>query len=152
MTEQEPKIMAISLYQSWASLMALGAKCFETRSWGTKYKGLVVIHASKKLEFDSRDARFVKALHDAGIEDPFKLPLGVALAVGTLVDCYKAETVYPLISESERLFGNYAAGRVAWKFKDIKLFAQPLPIRGQQGLWEWKGPLPEFASSEGNPL
>lgn len=29
---------AISLWQPWASLMAVGAKRYETRSWGTLYR------------------------------------------------------------------------------------------------------------------
>jgi hypothetical protein len=145
MANEEPKIMVISLYQPYASLMALGAKCFETRTWGTKFTGQVIIHASKTLEYDWRDARFVQAMKEAGIDNPAKLPLGAALAVGDLVGCYKAETVYPAIGETERLFGNYAAGRVAWKFTNMKLFLQPVPIRGQQYLWEWKQPLPELA-------
>lgn len=139
-----PKIMALSLHQPYASLVAFGAKVFETRSWGTKFKGPVVIHATKTLEYNWRDAHFMQALHEAGIENPAKLPLGCALAVATLVDCYKAESVYPHIGDSERLFGNYAAGRVAWKFSDVKLFAQPVPARGQQYLWEWKADLPEL--------
>lgn len=143
MTDQEPKIMALSLYQPWASLMAIGAKMFETRTWGTKFTGLVVIHASKTLEYDSRDPKFMQAVHEAGIDNPQKLPLGMALAVGELVGCYKAESVYEHISDSERSFGNYAAGRVAWKFTNMRVFRNPIPIRGQQFLWEWKLPLPD---------
>lgn len=141
--EQEPKIMALSLYQPYASLVALSAKRFETRSWGTQFRGQVVIHASKTLEYDWRDAKFVAAMKEARIDNPAKLPLGAALAVGELVGCYKAESVWPHINETERMFGNYAAGRVAWEFKDVKLFVQPLPVRGQQYLWEWKLPLPD---------
>lgn len=140
----EPTIKVISLHQPWASLMARGAKRFETRSWGTKFRGLVVIHATKQLYVDLRDSAFMRAMHEAGIDDVNKLPLGCALAVGTLVNCYKAESVYPHIGESERLFGNYAAGRVAWEFADVRLFEKPVPVRGQQYLWDWSGPLPEL--------
>lgn len=143
MTEQTIKV--ISLHQPWASLMALGAKRFETRSWGTKFRGQVVIHATKQLYVDFRDAAFMKAMHEAGIDDVNKLPLGCALAVAELVNCWKAETVYPHISDSERLFGNYADGRIAWEFNNVRRFEKPVPVRGQQYLWEWTGPLPELA-------
>lgn len=139
----EPMIKAISLYQPWASLMVLGKKQFETRSWGTRYKGLVVICASKTLEVDWFNTSFIAAMRADGIDDPRKLPLGVALGIGELVGCYKAESVYPHISEHERLYGNYAAGRLAFEFKNVKLFSQPLPVRGQLGLWDWKQPLPD---------
>lgn len=143
MSDQTIKV--ISLHQPWASLMAVGAKRFETRSWGTKFRGQVIIHSTKQLYVDFRDAEFMRALRDAGIEDVNKLPLGCALAVGDLVNCWKAETVYPHISDSERLFGNYADGRIAWEFKNVRLFEKPVPVRGQQYLWEWTGPLPELA-------
>ncbi len=39
---------AISILQPWASLVALGHKKIETRSWNTKYRGELLIHASKK--------------------------------------------------------------------------------------------------------
>jgi len=39
---------AITLWQPWASLLATEAKQYETRSWATKYRGLIAIHAAKK--------------------------------------------------------------------------------------------------------
>lgn len=139
----EPIIKALSLYEPWASLMSMGKKKFETRSWGTKYRGLVVICSSKTLEVDWRNLPFIAAMREAGIENPNKLPLGCALAVGELVGSWKAETVYPHIDEAERLFGNYADGRFAFEFKNVKRFVKPLPVRGQLGLWDWKLPLPD---------
>lgn len=37
---------AITLWQPWASLLAHGAKKYETRSWATKYRGPIAIHAA----------------------------------------------------------------------------------------------------------
>lgn len=48
---------AITIWQPWASLLACGAKQYETRSWATKYRGPIAIHAAMK--------------------DPCKLPLSV---------------------------------------------------------------------------
>lgn len=42
------QIKAISLHQPWASLIAMGFKKFETRSWGTNYRGKLVICAALK--------------------------------------------------------------------------------------------------------
>lgn len=36
---------AITLHQPWASLIALGVKTVETRSWNTNYRGTLAIHA-----------------------------------------------------------------------------------------------------------
>ena len=38
---------ALTLTQPWASLVAIGAKRIETRSWSTPYRGLLAIHAAK---------------------------------------------------------------------------------------------------------
>lgn len=45
------KIKALTLYQPWATLIAIGAKKIETRSWDTKYRGPLAIHASKNEKF-----------------------------------------------------------------------------------------------------
>jgi activating signal cointegrator 1 len=37
---------AISIWQPWASLIAIGAKKYETRSWETSYRGPIAIHAA----------------------------------------------------------------------------------------------------------
>lgn len=39
---------ALTLHQPWASLIALGVKTIETRSWSTKYRGPLAIHAGKR--------------------------------------------------------------------------------------------------------
>lgn len=39
---------AITIWQPWASLLACGAKQYETRSWKTDYRGPIAIHAAQK--------------------------------------------------------------------------------------------------------
>ena len=43
-----PDLRAITVWQPHASLIAIGAKTIETRSWATKYRGPVLIHAAKR--------------------------------------------------------------------------------------------------------
>jgi hypothetical protein len=38
---------ALTLTQPWATLVAIGAKTIETRSWPTSYRGPLAIHAAK---------------------------------------------------------------------------------------------------------
>lgn len=40
----------ISLLQPWATLAVIGQKKIETRSWSTKYRGPLLIHASKRWD------------------------------------------------------------------------------------------------------
>ena len=42
------QIKAILLHQPWASLIPMGLKHFETRSWPTNYRGKLVICVAKK--------------------------------------------------------------------------------------------------------
>lgn len=88
----------LTLHQPWASLVALGVKTIETRSWSTSYRGPLAIHAGlRKPGFD--DMRTVVASHEAWnrwvaaghIERAschvLPGPLGAVVATATLVDC-----------------------------------------------------------------
>ena len=46
---------ALSLTQPWASLVAIGAKQIETRSWSTPYRGTMAIHAAKKFPMNAKE-------------------------------------------------------------------------------------------------
>lgn len=39
---------ALTLWQPWASLIAIGAKTIETRGWSTSYRGPLAIHAAQR--------------------------------------------------------------------------------------------------------
>lgn len=53
----------LTLTQPWATLVAIGAKRVETRSWSTNYRGPIAIHAAKGFPPEAR------ALCD---EEPFR--------------------------------------------------------------------------------
>ncbi len=44
---------ALSIKQPWASLIAHGIKDIENRTWATKYRGTIYIHASSKPSFNN---------------------------------------------------------------------------------------------------
>ena len=48
-----PPLRALTLTQPWASLIAAGAKHWETRSWRTRFRGELAIHAAR----NDRDGR-----------------------------------------------------------------------------------------------
>ena len=135
---------AISLLQPWASLIAIGAKRIETRSWSTKYRGPLAIHSSKG---------FTKLLRDLCNTQPFKsvltkagfnidnLPLGKIVATCELVDCIKMTPGFvDIVNHPELDFGEYAVGRYAWILKNVKQLDKPIPAKGALSLWEWEGP------------
>lgn len=46
---QGDEMKALTLTQPWVTLVAIGAKQIETRSWATKYRGPIAIHAGVGL-------------------------------------------------------------------------------------------------------
>ena len=140
---------AITLTQPWASLIAIGAKRIETRSWAPWHTGPLAIHAAKAFPREAQDLcmeqPFHSALHAGGIPSYVYLPRGVVVATCMLVNCIRVEDLTPLIgnpepSELERAFGNYDSGRWAWILADVVPLTPPVPARGALGLWEWSLP------------
>lgn len=133
-------VRALSLYQPWATLCAIEAKRFETRSWSTKYRGPIAIHAGLKFGWDEgvllTQEPFRSVLHQAGIYIPSQLPRGVILAVGELVACIRTDHIGTHIPAQERAFGDWSPGRYAWELTNMRLLETPIPARGYQGLWD----------------
>lgn len=90
---------AITIWQPWASLLACGAKQYETRSWKTDYRGQIAIHAAAKKPLElliNTDSDILKTMSQALFGHPFyqintefcKLPLGAIIATAELVNCW----------------------------------------------------------------
>ncbi len=138
-------VKAISLHQPWASLMAMGVKHYETRSWSTNYRGKLVICSAKKNTKQQRlnYEKLASILEIDLTQTPWdSLPLGKAIAVVNLTDCIKMTPEFiEAQSESEQLCGHWEPGRFAWKLDNIQPLSSPIPIKGQQGLWDVHLPL-----------
>lgn len=137
------RIKVISLWQPWASLIAFGAKEYETRSWAHKYRGRIAIHAAKTR--DNLTVVYQQPFYDALIgkgwySEPEDLPLGAIVAIAELTAIYRADELFPKISEQEQAFGMYGAGRFAWRLQNVKPLDVPFSIAGKQGLWDWDVP------------
>lgn len=141
----------LSLSQPWATLVAIGAKTIETRSWPTRYRGPLAIHAAKGFPAWAkeycRDSDFIDALElaypDTHIDHIIKaLPLGAIVATCTLDDCFLfAHESVAAIGEPERSFGNYDFGRYGFRLGNIRQLDAPIPARGALGLWNYEGAL-----------
>lgn len=88
-------VKALTLHQPWASLIALGVKTIETRSWKTDYRGPLVIHAAGRRptepvvgDFELVEYPKVREFFVIGPLSPRlrSLPLGAVVATCTLVD------------------------------------------------------------------
>lgn len=143
MRVEKVEIRALSLWEPWATLMRLGEKTVETRSWPTAYRGPLLICASKRrdlreLRDDLRHPAFRRVLVREGetlsacLE---RLHFGKAVAIVDLVECIPTEDALRLGHvDREASFGDYSSGRWAWRTTNLRAI-EPFPIRGHQGLW-----------------
>ncbi|MGN7284315.1 ASCH domain-containing protein [Shouchella rhizosphaerae] len=142
----------ITIKQPWATLIALGEKRFETRSWATKHRGPLAIHASKKVDVAALDYVAISSvLTKHGIYSRKDLPTGVVLATVDLVECHKITADYMsmydeekagtenglLIEGDEWWFGDYTEGRYAWELDNLNILSNPIPAKGQLSLWNF---------------
>ncbi len=111
----------LTVQQPWASLIVHGGKPWEFRSWPTRHRGLLAIHAGRC--FGGRQRRLcsepaIKPLLDAaGFDNPGDLPFGGILGMVRVIEC---------VARRE--------GGFAWRLADPVLLPAPVPYRGQLGL------------------
>jgi hypothetical protein len=149
---------ALTLTQPWATLVAIGAKRIETRSWRTSYRGRLAIHAAKGFPKWARDFTTDPVCYEAvrlhcaalGIDERLNgfpaYPVGAVLATCSLVNCIPTELTgrsefmgVPLegLTDQERAFGDFSDGRYAWILADVRMLPEPIPSKGALSLWEW---------------
>jgi len=147
-------VKALTLTQPWATLVAIGAKRFETRSWSTNYRGPLAIHAGKglgpvgglsglrRLCATEPFRRLLLEYEMADYSDPSLLPRGRIIATTELIGVsevcgYAIEPGGLGVrgAEHERSFGDYSPGRFAWVLRDV-VPVLSAPISGRLGLWD----------------
>ena len=137
---------ALSLTQPWATLVAIGAKRIETRSWYTNYRGLLAIHAASSFPWRVRllclEHPYIDVLIAGGIslrslKEPLPgFPRGAIIAVVDLVDCLETGEGFVAPPEPEWSFGDFSPGRFAWILENVCRLKKPLACKGMLGLWE----------------
>lgn len=137
----------ISIWQPYATLVVEGFKRFETRTWAPPQSVIgqrIGIASTKNIvpqqraEYDSED--FQLFYRDLNLPALDELPRGFLLGT-VLLDSYELITEEFLddITLEERAYGYHHLGDYAWRLKRPEKLAHPIPIRGAQGLYEWKG-------------
>ena len=129
---------AITLWQPWASLWLTGAKIHETRTWPTKHRGSLAVHAALRT---IRPGELSHELHlicqdYLGMDYAKNLETGAVLGVIELVDCVPTNGLIP-ISRQDIVCGDFSAGRWAWRRDNLVKFEKPINYRGRQGLWDF---------------
>jgi|WetSurMetagenome_2_1015567.scaffolds.fasta_scaffold49370_2 activating signal cointegrator 1 len=152
---------AMTLTQPWASLVALGAKNIETRSWTTAYRGPLAIHAAKT--FGVWKEAGIRAMFEQFPEFEIalqkqgwglnELPRSAMVATCQLVGIVRTEVLVEKhvhewtgsdgwgyrfeLTHDESIFGDYTPGRYAWLLADVRQLPIAYSARGALGLWEW---------------
>ncbi|WP_046233728.1 2-oxoglutarate dehydrogenase E1 [Paenibacillus algorifonticola] len=144
---------AITVWEPWATLLALEEKGFETRGWPTKYRGKIAIHAAKKIDRGACETEPIKSTLAKHGYTADNLPTGAVVAIANLSECWSVGEDYESgmptlyngaggttkrISLQEDKFGDYTQGRFAWEMSGVTRLQTPIPAKGQQGLWTWR--------------
>lgn len=122
----------LTIKQPWATLIVDGYKKYEFRSWKTKYRGKILIHAGLSLEKD---------MHKRFEEYNLKYDYGCIIGEAELVDCILVDEKFnkelrklnPLVYAKSSHVENYA-----WKLENIKKYDKPIYIKGKLGLWNYE--------------
>jgi hypothetical protein len=113
---------ALCVKQPWAWAIVNGHKPIETRTWITRYRGPLVIVASRSPD-RSMDEYRLKIPTD-------QMDYGKAVGIVHLAEC---RLMRP--SDAEAAMCELYDRACAWVFRDIRKIA-PFPVRGQLGLFE----------------
>ncbi len=122
----------LTIKEPWASLIINGYKKYEFRSWKTKYRGKILIHAGMSLEKDVAE-RFR--------EYNLEYYKGAIIGEATITDCILVDAKFneelrkinPLVYARSNHVETYA-----WKLENIKKYDKPIYIKGKLGLWNYE--------------
>jgi hypothetical protein len=121
----------LTIREPWASLIVNGYKKYEFRSWKTKYRGKLLIHAGSKLEKDMV-SRF--SLYNLDYK------MGYIIGEANLVDCILVDEDFNnrLLKENNIVYGkSNHVEKYAWKLEDIVMYKKPIRVKGKLGLWDY---------------
>lgn len=117
----------ISVQQPWADLIVSGYKDVENRTRRSHYRGPLLIHASQKVDKEGL-ADILAALTEAGDEEGVAFfsnpPTGAIVGLVNMIDCV---TEHP---------SDWFDGPFGYVLADPQLFDQPIPMKGQLGIYD----------------
>jgi hypothetical protein len=122
---------ALSVKQPWALLIVAGYKNVENRSWPTKFRGRIYIHAStSKGDMGPEIADWILRRLDKDKADAFsgmmRRPVfGAIIGEVDIVDCVQNHPSKWSI-----------AGQYQWVLDRPAYYVQPIPCRGALGLFK----------------
>jgi len=122
---------AITIKQPWATLIVKGYKKYEFRTWKTKYRGKILIHAGKGV-----DKKCLEKFKHLNLE----YPAGCIIGEVEITDCIELneETENKIIEENPLVYGHHKRREgYAWKLTNPKEI-EKIEMNGQLGLWNYE--------------
>jgi len=123
---------AISVKQPWASLIVSGLKDVENRTWPTKFRGKILIHASQKPVpggWKSLNPQQFQKIYTTGISKS-KLPYSAIIGCVDIVDCVKG---YPSVWAEPEVWN--------WVLENPVMFKFPIfNVNGKLSIWNFDLP------------
>lgn len=124
----------ITIKQPWATLIAEGLKEYEFRTWKTKYRGDILIHAGKGVDKKAMDR--YKHLN-------LEYPSGCIIAKATIKDCIliDEEMRQLLKSKNDLIYYNIVhqsdeVKNYGFKLENVEKI-EPIFINGKLSLWDY---------------
>lgn len=123
----------ITIKQPFATLIAEGLKEYEFRTWKTKYRGELLIHAGKGI--DKKAMEKYKHLN-------LKYPSGCIVAKVNLTDCIKIDDEKrKMLKEKNSLVYESIIKNTNWNGYGFKLEnvekIKPIEVNGKLSLWDY---------------
>lgn len=123
----------ITIKQPFASLIAEGLKKYEFRTWRTKYRGEVLIHAGKSV-----DKKAMEKFRHLNLE----YPTGCIIAKATISDCVFIDSdMKKKLNKEDPLVYSGVVKDIEWKGYGFKLKnvekVEPIYINGKLSLWDY---------------
>ena len=121
----------LTIKEPWASLIINGYKKYEFRSWKTKYRGKILIHAGAKIEKDML-LRF--SIYNLDYN------CGYIIGEATISDCILVDKEFneKLLNENKTVYGrSNHIEKYAWKLDNIVKYDKPIQVKGKLGLWNY---------------
>ncbi len=143
----------ISIQQPWASLIitqrsgdpTTGIKNIENRTWATKFRGRVLVHACLKEDLSWIHGNLYDKIHE-GIEihltkEEYRGTFGAIIGSVEIVDCVIGHhSVWArncVITVAKK--GDEKAIRIYnWVLANPIKFDKPIPCKGKQGFWNYE--------------
>ena len=144
---------AITIYPVWAWAIVHGHKTVENRTWRTRHRGPLLIHASA-VSPASRiaDAAARQQLAALGVEVPAEVPAAAIIGQVDVLDCVPYDQpgaikaaaealvnlVFPPPVYREQLSADpLASGPFCWILARPRAFSRPIAASGRQRLWRF---------------